>query len=143
MTDAAAPDATRMAEIVRELYALTSVGNWDAAEEYFTEDFRIVECESLPYGGLFTGKQAMRNLFPHVMGFWSDPEVELAGVSAGDGFAYGIVTLHVTSRKTGRRYPIEIAERFEFRGEQVCEVKPYYFDTHLIHMDAKGEPIDA
>ncbi len=137
------PDANRMTEIVKALYAATGVGDWDTAESYFTDDFRIVEADSLPYGGVFTGKRAMRDLFAKVMGFWSDPDLKLEGVAAGDGYAYGIVRLIVTSRTTGKRHELEIAERFEFRGEQVCEVKPYYYDTHAIYMDANTDPIAA
>lgn len=136
-------DAQRMSDIVRALYAATGVGDWDTAETHFTDDFRIVEAESLPYGGIYTGKRAMRDLFAKVMGFWADPEIELGGVAAGDGYAYGIVILHVTSRVTGVRHALEIAERFEFRGDKVCEVKPYYYDTYAIHMDAKGETVAA
>ncbi len=137
------PDAQRMTEIVEALYAATGVGDWDTAESHFTDDFRIVECDSLPYGGLYTGKRAMRDLFADVMAFWADPALELEGVAAGGGYAYGIVKLTVTSRNTGKRQLIEIAERFEFRDDLVCEVKPFYFDTHAIFLDANAAPAAA
>ena len=37
--------------MVEQIYALTGSGQWDAAEAMMTDDFRIVEADSLPFGG--------------------------------------------------------------------------------------------
>ena len=45
-------DAERYAAtkaLLEHLYALTGTGQWDKVEELLTEDFRIVEAETLPF----------------------------------------------------------------------------------------------
>jgi ketosteroid isomerase-like protein len=123
---------------VEKLYALSGAGDWAAVAEYMSDDLVIVEADSLPYGGAYTGRNALRDLFEKVMAYWEDPSVEMHGITASQDRGVSILTLNVTSRQTGRRLALDIAETFRFRDSKLIEIKPYYFDTHLIVEDARG-----
>ena len=124
--------------LVEKLYALSGAGDWEAVDEYMSDDLVIVEAESLPYGGLYPGRTALRDLFAKVMAYWIDPSIEMHAITAGEDRGVGLPTLHVTSRQTGRRLALDIAETFRFRDGKLIEIKPYYFDTHLIVEDCRS-----
>lgn len=124
--------------LVEKLYALSGAGDWTAVAEYMSDDLVIREADSLPYGGDYTGRNALRDLFGKVMAFWDDPSIEMHAITAGQDHGVGILTLSVTSRRTGRRLTLDIAEMFRFRDGKLVEIKPYYYDTHMIVEDGWG-----
>lgn len=125
--------------LIAELYDLSAKGDWDGVAAHLTDDFHIVEADSLPYGGIYEGKNALRDLFTQVMGFWEDPALDLHDVTVSEGNAIGIVTMTATSRHDGSRVAMDIAERFILRGGKVAAIKPYYFDTNLVRRAAGME----
>ena len=117
------------AELVRRLYALGAVGDWEETEKLLSDDLVITEAPSLPFAGTYRGRGALRELYGIVMAGWDDPKIEHHGITGGDGYAVGLLTLHLTSRKTGRRFAHEVAEVFRIENNLVVEIKPFYFDT--------------
>lgn len=124
--------------LVEKLYAQSGADDWEAIDEYMSDDLVIVEAESLPYGGLYPGRTALRDLFAKVMSYWIDPSIDIHAITAGQDRGVGLLTLNVTSPRTGRRLALDIAETFRFRDGKLVEIKPYYFDTHLIVRDSRG-----
>ena len=124
--------------LVEKLYALSGAGDWAAVAEYMSDELVIVEAASLPYGGAYTGRNALRDLYEKVMAYWEDPSVDMHAITAGQDYGVGILTLNVTSRRTGRRLALDIAEMFRFREGKLVEIKPHYFDTNLIVEDSRG-----
>ena len=55
---------------VQQLYATTGAGDFDTAETMLTDDFFIIEAESLQIAGEYRGKKALRGLYSHVFGTW-------------------------------------------------------------------------
>ncbi len=124
--------------IVEKLYSLTGIGDWAGAEHFLSDDLVITEADSLPYGGRYTGRSALQDLFVKVMEFWADPELTLRAITVGDDHAVGLVSLRVTSRATNRRLNLEIAETFRFEDDKIVEIIPYYFDTHMVVENCRG-----
>jgi len=118
--------------VIGRLYELSQAGDWDAVAEQLTEDFHIVEADGLPYGGVYRGRHALRDLFAHVMGFWDEPSLELHDIVVSNDNAVGLVTMTAKSRHDGSRVVMEIAERFVLRDGKIAAIKPYYFDTALV-----------
>ena len=125
---------------VVSLYELTAAGKLDVVEGQLTEDFKILEAESLPYGGAWEGKDALQRLFTHVFGFWDDPSLDIQDILVSENNVIGLLTLSVTSRHNGERLDIKVAEAFHFRGDKICGITPYYFDTAEI-AKATGTPL--
>lgn len=128
----------RLKEIVQSLYDATAIGDTNKVRSLLTDDFQLKGAPSLPYGGIYNGKDCLAEVFANVMTFWDAPTLQVEGIAAGDGNAFGIVRLGVTSRRTKQRFDLEIAERFRFRGEKIDQIMPYYFDSHAVWADAQA-----
>ena len=129
----------RLRQVVQTLYDATAIGDSDQVRSLLTDDFQLKGAPSLPYGGIYTGQNCLAEVFANVMAFWDAPTLQVDGITVGDGHAFGIVRLGVTSRRTGQRFDLEIAERFRFRGEKIDQIMPYYFDSHAVWADAQAE----
>ena len=128
-------DAERYAAIeamVDNLYALTGQGDWDAVAEHLTDDFHIVEAESLPFGGIYEGKVALQELFTKVFAFWEDPALERKAIAISEDHAIVMLSFHATSRHNGERLEMKLCEVFHLRGDKFSGITPYYFDTAAI-----------
>jgi ketosteroid isomerase-like protein len=129
----------RLRQVVQTLYDATAIGDSDQVRRLLTDDFQLKGAPSLPYGGIYNGKDCLAEVFANVMTFWDAPSLQVEGITVGDGNAFGIVRLGVTSRRTGQRFDLEIAERFRFRGDKIDQIMPYYFDSHAVWADAQTE----
>lgn len=117
---------------VSALYSLCAEGRWAEVEERLTDDFFIVEADSLPFGGRYEGKDALQRLYAIVFGFWDDASLEIHDIAVSESHAIGLLTIHATPKGKGERLAIKIAEVFHLRGDKVCGITPYYFDTAAI-----------
>jgi ketosteroid isomerase-like protein len=136
-------DSARYAAIkgmVEHLYALTAQGEWDEVAEQLTDDFRIVEAESLPFGGVYEGKGALQELFTKVFAFWADPLLEHKDITVSADNVIVILSFHATSRYNGERLEMPMCEVLHLRGDKFSGITPYYFDTAAI-CRATGTPV--
>jgi ketosteroid isomerase-like protein len=122
----------RVQAMVERFYQLSGAGLWDEAEAMMTDDFCIVEADSMPYPGRFAGKSALRELYTTVFGYWDDPVLETHDVCIGASHAVVMLTMKATSRHNGERLAMPIAEVLHLRGDRFCGITPYYFDTAAI-----------
>jgi ketosteroid isomerase-like protein len=120
------PDAhaDRLA-LVNHLYALTGAGDWAAAEALLTDDFFVTEADHLPFAGVYSGKGGLRQLFETVMAMMDVADMQIHETTVGEDHAVTLVDL-VFAQPAGTR--ARIAEMFRFRGDRVCEIRPFYFD---------------
>lgn len=114
----------RQRAVVAALYDASSKGDFDTAEKYLTEDLYITEAETLPMRGRYEGHDALRRLYSKVFGMIDVSGFDMHATCIGDDHAVVILDLVLTA--TGKR--VQIAEMFRFRGEKICEIRPYYFD---------------
>ncbi|CAN5435909.1 hypothetical protein BH10PSE12_BH10PSE12_32590 [soil metagenome] len=128
-------DAERYAAIramVETIYGLTAQGKWDAVEAMLTDDFRIVEADSLPFGGVYEGKDALQRLFTKVFAFWEDPVLEQKDVTVSGDNVVVILSFFATSRFNGERLEMPLCEVLHLRGDKFSGITPYYYDTAAI-----------
>ncbi len=110
--------------VARALYDTTGKGDWAGAEALLTDDFYVTEASTLPYAGVYRGRAALRELFTRVMSSMSVTSLEVKALTQGDDHVVAILDLVLGA--SGSR--VQIAEMFRFRGDRVCEIRPYYFD---------------
>ena len=115
--------------IVAELYASTGVGDFDTAESLLTDDFFIIEAEGLPMAGEYRGKTALRGLYAHVFGTLKVADLEPEGMSVGGDYVVNLISFRFENPDLASA---QLAEVFRFRGDKVCEIRPYYFDPKPI-----------
>jgi ketosteroid isomerase-like protein len=118
-----------MLQIVDNLYAATGVGDFDAAEAMLTDDFFITEADGLPMAGVYKGRTALRDLFTQVMGMMDVAGLDRGETMTGENFAVCQVSFQFQDSSLA---PGELLELFRFRGDKVCEIRPYYFDPATI-----------
>ena len=115
--------------IVAELYASTGAGDFDTAERLLTGDFFIIEAEGLPMAGEYRGKTALRGLYAHVFGTLKVADLEPEGMSVGGDYVVNLISFRFENPDLASA---QLAEVFRFRGDKVCEIRPYYFDPKPI-----------
>ena len=115
--------------IVAELYASTGAGDFDTAESLLTDDFFIIEAEGLPMAGEYRGKTALRGLYAHVFGTLKVADLEPEGMSVGGDYVVNLISFRFENHDLASA---QLAEVFRFRGDKVCEIRPYYFDPKPI-----------
>ena len=115
--------------IVNTLYASTGQGDFDTAESLLTDDFFIIEAEGLPMAGEYRGKTALRGLYAHVFGTLKVADLEPEGMSIGGDYVVNLISFRFENPDLASA---QLAEVFRFRGDKVCEIRPYYFDPKPI-----------
>ena len=121
--------------IVSALYEAAGRGDWAVAEAYLSEDLFIEEARGLPYAGVYRGKGALRELFTKVMAMMDVQTLEIAQITTGGDYAITLVDF-VFNAPAGTR--AQLAEMYRFRGDLICEIKPYYFDPAPVVAAAKA-----
>jgi ketosteroid isomerase-like protein len=122
----------RLKAMIEQLYVLTGEGRWNEVADHLTDDFSIVEAAGLPYGGVYYGKTALQDLYTQVFAYWDDASFDVADITLSETHAVSLVTLHVTSRFNGERLDLPLCEVFHIRGDRICGITPYYFDTAAV-----------
>ncbi|CAN1522405.1 SnoaL-like domain containing protein [Sphingomonadaceae bacterium] len=112
------------------MYAHVQQGDWDIVENFFADDFLIYEPPSLPYGGEWHGKDALRRLYAHVMAYWEAPKVEWIDLLGSETYTVALLHFSMTSRASGERFSQHVTEvtRFNSYGK-MTEMRIHYFDA--------------
>ena len=121
--------AEQMRRIVDDLYEATGSGDFERAATMLTDDFFITEADGLPMAGIYRGRNALRDLYIKVFGMLDVASLERHGIMLGDDEAVVHLSFHFAEPALA---PAELCEMFRFRGEQVCEIRPFYFDPATI-----------
>lgn len=116
----------------RAMYDLLAQGDWDGVETFLAEDFVVFEPPSLPYGGEWRGRDALRRHYRHVMDFWDSPQVQWIDLIGGDDHTVAILRLTAKARSTGRLIDQKICEVTRFSESRMTEMHIHYFDTAAI-----------
>lgn len=111
----------------KRLYEAAGRGDWAAAEAELHEDLVIHEAASLPYGGTYHGKGALRQLVSVVGSHWANASFDRLGMASGDGRV--VVFFQIAFDTPAGRQPHEIVEVNEFRDGRIAVIKPFYWDT--------------
>ena len=122
-------------QIVDQLYQNARVADWDAVAAVMSDDLVINEPPSLPYGGEWRGRHALRDLFSTVMTYWDEPKIEQDSLTSDGRTVVAMVRLTVTSPLSGERVTHRIAEVTTVEGERVTEMRIYYFDTSRVLLE--------
>ena len=115
--------------LVESLYAKSGAGDFDAVEELLTDDFFIREADDLPMAGEYRGKTALRELYSHVFGTLKVADLAPEGMTVGGDYVVNLISFCFENPDLA---PAQLAEVFRFRGDKVCEIRPYYFDAKPI-----------
>lgn len=125
---------------VKRLYSLAGRGKWAEAEQYLTDDFVIVEAETLPFKGSYHGKGALKELFAIVMATAGIQGVEEEQMTAGGD---RVVALRVLLLHGSPPVRCPLAEVFRLRDGKVAQILPFYFDSSMVVRSAAARQAAA
>jgi len=117
------------AEVLGTIYQRLGEQDWEGVMALMTDDFKIVEPDSLPYGGVWEGKDALQRLYPAVVSHFDEFSPVIKEVIGGIEWAAVIVDLSLISKKTGRQFSQTVTEVGRIRDGKLAELKIHYFDT--------------
>lgn len=128
----AAPPATLLADI----YRLAGERDWDGVAARLHPDVVIYEAECLPFGGEWRGRDALQRLSAAMYSSWAEAKVEIHEIIGGENYAAVILSLTMTSKKTGRTFTQTISEVGRFEAGLLREHRIHYFDAAEIAAEA-------
>jgi len=131
------PTASDRIAIARKMYELSLTQNWSALRQLTTDDFSIFEAASLPFGGEYSGANAMPDLLSTVGGLLTIKDLRFVNFLQGGEDVVAILELVVAGPAGDET--LAIMERFRFRDDKVCELRPFYFDAAQVQRTSKKD----
>ena len=104
-----------------------------ALEAMVTEDLRIEQAQSLPFGGIYLGWAGYLDVTQKLFGKMRKVHLEL--IDTWDGQQRSLVAhfmLNAISKRTLEKISMPLLEIWEFEGNEVSAITPFYRDTHLL-----------
>lgn len=135
-SEAIAQTKATPAQLLADIYRLAGQRDWDAVAERLHPDIVIHEAASLPFGGEWRGKDALQRLSAAMYGAWAEAKVEIHEIIGGETYAAVILSLTMTSKKTGRTFTQTLSEVGRFEGGLLKEHRIHYFDAAEIAAEA-------
>ncbi|MGB1867848.1 MAG: nuclear transport factor 2 family protein [Porticoccaceae bacterium] len=117
------------AEVLGTMYQRMGEQDWEGMMEMMADDFKVIEPDSLPYGGVWEGKDAMQRLYPAVVSCFDEFSPVIKEVIGGVEWATVVVDLTLVSKTTGRRFVQTVMEVGRIQDGKVAELQIHYFDT--------------
>jgi len=99
---------------------------------HMSNNLRVIEPDSIPYGGVFEGPEDLARLDAIHKQTWSNNgHRRLRYIEDGD-FVIVYLEADYVSRATGRSLSTRITEWWRFEGEQIVEIEIFYRDTAAV-----------
>ena len=116
-------------EMLSAVYAAAGARDWDTVESLIHPDFVLYEAECLPFGGEWRGKDALQRCAAAMYGTWADAKVDIHDITGGDSWAVTVLTLTMTSKRTGETFSQTVNEAGSFEDGLLKELRIHYFDA--------------
>lgn len=115
--------------LVQTAFRLAGEEAWEAFFELFSANCVIHHPDSLPFGGVYRGEQAIRFAFRRVLAAWEEVVMEkLAYFAQGDQ-----VVVHMRAGGVGRTrrnsFWQDLMELWRIENGKIVEMRPFFFDT--------------
>jgi uncharacterized protein len=131
-------------KVVHDFVAAFDEGRIADAARFISDDCEILEAASLPYGGVWNGKEGFSALTAEILKTWDFHGGDWDNVSIGRSSVTLAGTQNMTSRATGRECHLGVVEIYYVRGSEIVALNVFYQDTvaigHIIDPGAAADP---
>ena len=125
-------DSSRVA-ILEKFLELGRSRDMAALKTMITEDLQIQQAPSLPFGGVYIGWAGYLEVTEKLFGKLRKVHLEL--IETWDGPQCSLIAhfmLNAISKRTEAEITMPLLEVWEFEGDKVTAITPFYRDTHLL-----------
>lgn len=119
--------------LVKKFYDYIGKGDRDGAyANIFAEDGELHESAMLPYGGVYRGRDNVKDTLARVMSGFDAVECDIRNYLAGGDEV--VVHLHLkgVGRESRMPFAVTIMELWRFRAGRAVELRPFLFDPSVI-----------
>ncbi|EED35417.1 conserved hypothetical protein [Luminiphilus syltensis NOR5-1B] len=120
-------------DIVNAMYVALPKQDFETFAKHTHPDFAVVEADSLPFAGTFSGMEGFTQLVTKVFEMFSEFEPNVKAMAAGDDTVMVWIDMKLTGRESGKTINVPMIEVFSFEGDKVKQITPFYYDTDAIN----------
>ncbi len=129
-------EVARPAQLLAEIYGFAGAQDWQAVAARVHPEFTVYEAECLPFGGEWTGPDALQRVATAMYGTWAKAVVDIHEIVGGETWAVVVLSLTMTSKKTGRTFTQTVNEAGRFEGGLLKDLRIHYFDAAEVAAEA-------
>ena len=120
-------------KLVKKFYEYLESGDRDGAyENTFAEDCVLHETDMLPYGGIYRGRDLMKETLAGVMAGFDLFECKIHNYLAGDDEVVVHLTISGVGRKSRRPFSVALMELWRIRDGKAIELRPFLYNPAAI-----------
>lgn len=128
--------AAKPAQLLADIYGFAGTQNWDAVAARVHPDFTVFEAECLPFGGEWHGTDALQRVAAAMYGTWEKAVVDIHDIVGGETWAVVVLSLTMTSKKSGRTFTQTVNEAGQFEDGLLKDLRIHYFDASEVAAEA-------
>ncbi|HTK62964.1 MAG TPA: nuclear transport factor 2 family protein [Pseudonocardia sp.] len=122
------------AAVVAEFYAASRAGDLDRVRAVLAPEATLIEPDSVPYGGVHRGPEAIIALAVDLFSKYYDfARNEVRYILSEGENAIARVDVSGTTRTSGKPIAFSATECFVVRDGLITEIQPYHFDTAAVN----------
>lgn len=126
-------NTTDIIELVETAYQKRfKAGDFTSFSDVLHDKITMEQPKSLPFGGLFHGKDAVLKGLDLVQSIWSKSSFKLERLTFGENLLMAYCHMVIASDRTGISYGGPFVELLRLEEGKVVELRPFYFDTGRI-----------
>jgi ketosteroid isomerase-like protein len=120
-------------EIVQAIFDAFAEEDWNTIRSLVHDDIQVFEADSLPYAGLFKGPDNFIALNQKVFDTWEDSHHTIDHIIADGDHVVILGNMAGRGKATGQAFSVPMAAVWRLEDGKVIEVRPFYFDTKVMH----------
>lgn len=119
--------------VVNAFFSAAEKNDTENMLSVFDPDVKIIEAQSLPFGGVVQGADNFQSFTKSVFTTWRNTSVVVDQLIADGQHVVVLARMSGESKISGTHFEMEISELWTFNSSgKVKEIKPFYFDTKKI-----------
>lgn len=114
--------------VVQQFYHELANSNTPGAMDLLADDFRLIQADSLPFGGEYVGRSGITEFFGKFFAFWKSFQSADVTYFAEDDKVVATSTATGTTHD-GKVFIMPMVQVYTLRDGKMIETRPFYFDT--------------
>lgn len=119
-------------EVVAEYYRTALAGEIESMKVLLDPNIRVIEANSLPYGGVWEGVDEFLKLLAIVFEVWKDCQVKVKHLVADDDWVVALTEMSGVGVGSGIPFKMPLAEVYRVKDGRIVEITPYYLDAKVL-----------